>query len=208
MSTLKHGRAKFEPRAQPCVFWGYPMGKKAYKVYNMVTKRIYYIRDLVFHETYFPFQHVAMTKIVLPNHLFLSNTYETNNTSSVLVSSSTSTRDDHLLHSSPSPCSFSQTPELQQSVSLNHDSPPVAYSSTDILPRRTSRTLKPPSYLKDYICSYSHQTSTPHWCNLFSFLNYPLLSNKTLHNLTISMNQPHTKKLLIIHIGSRLCKLR
>ena len=159
------------------------MGKKAYKVYNMVTKRIYYIRDLVFHETYFPFQHVAMTKIVLPNHLFLSNTYETNNTSSVLVSSSTSTRDDHLLHSSPSPCSFSQTPELQQSVSLNHDSPPVAHSSTDILPRRTSRTLKSPSYLKDYMCSYSNHTSTHHWCNLVQFSKLPPTQQQNITQL-------------------------
>ena len=32
MSTLKHGRTKFESRAQPCVFLGYPTAKKAYKV--------------------------------------------------------------------------------------------------------------------------------------------------------------------------------
>jgi len=55
MSTLKHGGAKSGPRAQPCVFLGYPIAKKAYKVYNLVTKKIHYSRDLVFHESYFPF---------------------------------------------------------------------------------------------------------------------------------------------------------
>jgi len=82
---LKHGRATFEPRAQPCVFLGYPMGKKAYKVYNLVTKRIHYGRDLVFHEHYFPFQHAVVVEIILPNDVFLSNTYETNYPSSILV---------------------------------------------------------------------------------------------------------------------------
>jgi len=55
MSTLKHGRDKFQPRAKPCVFMGYPFGKKAYKVMDLETHAFHVSRDVVFHEEIFPF---------------------------------------------------------------------------------------------------------------------------------------------------------
>ena len=39
MSTLQQGRKKFDTRADPCVFIGNPFAQKAYKVYNMKTKK-------------------------------------------------------------------------------------------------------------------------------------------------------------------------
>jgi len=55
MSTLKHGRDKFQLRAKPCVFMGYPFGKKAYKVMDLETHIFHVSRDVVFHEAIFPF---------------------------------------------------------------------------------------------------------------------------------------------------------
>jgi len=75
MSTLKHGRTKFEARAQNYVFLGYPVSKKASKVYNLVTKQIHLSRDLVFHEDYFSFQLIHSLYLALPISIFLSSNY-------------------------------------------------------------------------------------------------------------------------------------
>ena len=55
-STLLTNRNKFTPRAQPCVFIGYPKGYKGYKVYNLITKTFQISRDIVLQESIFPFK--------------------------------------------------------------------------------------------------------------------------------------------------------
>lgn len=54
VSSLTRGRDKFMPRANPCIFVGYPSGQKAYKVLDLITKSISVSRDIKFFETIFP----------------------------------------------------------------------------------------------------------------------------------------------------------
>jgi len=55
MTTTKQGRDKLQDRALPCVFMGYPHGKKGYKVMTLYDRRLYISRDVVFYELVFPF---------------------------------------------------------------------------------------------------------------------------------------------------------
>ena len=54
-SMLSSNCTKFEPRARMCIFIGYPLGVKGYKLYDMVNKQVFVSRDVIFHENVFSF---------------------------------------------------------------------------------------------------------------------------------------------------------
>jgi hypothetical protein len=54
-STLTPNRSKFNARAKPCDFIGYPSNSKGYKLYDLATHSVFVSRDIVSHEHIFPF---------------------------------------------------------------------------------------------------------------------------------------------------------
>ena len=54
---------KFGHRAITCIFIGYLVGQKAYKLFNLSTRKIFTNRDIHFHKNHFPY---ASSKFVLP----------------------------------------------------------------------------------------------------------------------------------------------
>ena len=60
-STLQAARTKFEAHATACVFLGYPIGVKGYKLLDLETKRVFLSRDVIF-----PYQHTAFKDQIDP----------------------------------------------------------------------------------------------------------------------------------------------
>ena len=181
VSTSKVQRSKFDPRSDPCVFIGYSLTQKGYKILNLTTKRIYVNRDVVFHEKHFPY-HYNLSKSspsAQPFQFFLpvdtlpfifidpfteTSPYSSSSHTNTSPVSSTS----HLPLDNPSPPQNNSSPQHIPSTSQLLD------CSVPIPTTTSSRTSNPPSYLKDYVCSTAFfQPTTEHWCNLVKLDSIP-----------------------------------
>jgi len=69
-ATIVHPKHKFDSRASRCVFVSYPSNHKGYKNFDLETHNFIISRDVIFHETVFPFQQQTQPSFppsVLPN---------------------------------------------------------------------------------------------------------------------------------------------
>lgn len=191
VSTSKVQRSKFDHRAFPAVFLGYPVSTKGYKVLNLLNNEITVSRDVSFYETHFPFHifksqstSLYQTSIFLPktthSSIFDDISVHQNSTSgsTPVHSNSSNTSSDSIPFSPPSSTLSGSTPVNSSSSGSAHD-----YSTTDSshsvdlsnltpLVRQSIRQRNPPSYLQDYHCLAGKSVSN-HWCNLVAAHQMP-----------------------------------
>lgn len=133
-STTPAQRHKFTPRAIPCVFMGYPIGVKGYKLYDIQQGKFLISRDVMFHESIFPY-HSA-----------------TDNCDPTLLGDFFA----DMVIPRPIPDFYDLQVTKQQAAgnSVHPCTTPMEVATAPV--RRSTRVHRTPSYLKDYQCQVTY----------------------------------------------------
>ncbi|CAM8970229.1 unnamed protein product [Rhodiola kirilowii] len=194
-STVSAGRRKFDPRAEICMFVGYPHGQKGYKLFSLKNHTYLVSRDVIFLENKFPYAKECPTLpglLVVPLPQFTTTdifsepaiVFRSPQTSSSVVPASSESQQSDTCTSvdNNQDLQHQNTQELQVCISedatqnLQHQNIPV---------RRSTREKKPSVLLKDFVCN-----STSIKYPIDHFVNYSQCSPQYQHYILQSSSIP------------------
>lgn len=203
--TLQKDRNKFSHTTEQCVFLGYFSGYEGYKVLHLDTNIISVSRNVIFHETIFPFKadlHSSPSSDVLGHNILPlpipavldSSTLNhiispSSNVSSAHVSPSASASNSGYVSASSSGLASAShsSPNAKHhvpsSVTGGNPAVPATQPVVSLHNARPRRSAKAPGYLLDYHCSMAQLVTLPP--KLFT-TPYPLSSILTHSNLNLS----------------------
>ena len=195
-TNLNPQKHKFTPRARRCVFLGYPFNVKGYKLLDLDSHTTFLSRDVIFHESDFPFSSnpssQSLTLIPLP--IFSSNSAQspilTDLPSSNPFYSSQPISDDTIVqihHDFDE--DIQEFPDVSDS-SHDHNLSTPSYvaqphvGQPPVALRRSTRPTKTPSYLAAYHCNQVSSAALP--ISSISGTSHPLHSCLSYTNLSLS----------------------
>lgn len=167
MFTLKRDRTKLDHRSNKCIFIGYLVGIKGYKVYDLTNYTTLVARDIIFIEFEFPFKYSTSKNnssptlnpdLTLPPPFpdILPYPYSSPLNKPEIHSPSTDP------FSSPSPSAPDLTTlETESIIPSNHVEIETATSLLPAPPRSSNRVKHTPSYLHDYHCQLVSSSNHP-----------------------------------------------
>ncbi|CAA7043502.1 unnamed protein product [Microthlaspi erraticum] len=157
-STSSKNRTKFQPRARPCVFLGYPAGYKGYKLLDLESNKIHISRNVVFHEEIFPFA---------TDHNESSFDFF-----STMPNSSSSSSTPSVANGFPTVVSGDTPVVVDDDVTIDSGTKEDSVHPVD--GEKKKRSPKTPAYLQDYFCNMQ-QANIPY--PLANYLSYSELSD-------------------------------
>ncbi|XP_074346214.1 uncharacterized protein LOC141684984 [Apium graveolens] len=128
---------KFDHRGVPCIFLGYPAGTKGYKLMNLLTKKEFTSRDVIFQESIFPFHKNSSNHYMSPT----PPSMPTQPTTDMIKDFNLVDLSDNDPDNSPNTSDTNNSP-ISSSISIPTVSPvPI---------RKSMRTHKQPTWMQDF----------------------------------------------------------
>ena len=179
---------KFDDRDKPSIFVGYPYGQKGYRIYDFKTHQIYVSRDIIFHESIFPYHDLPSPSLKNSITITLIDDdgtfdYTTPPIVPTEVSSSDSIPHNLVDYSNGSPVIIPTPSQLDSSTnspSNSNDVPSTncpSMTPAPIINNHPQRFLRPAGHLKNYICNYISFSTDFQLANYLS-LSYLSLSHR------------------------------
>jgi hypothetical protein len=178
---------KFDERAKPGIFVGYPFNQKGYRIYDMHTRKIYVSRDVQFFETMFPYHDLQTPSFA--NDISINTQIldcEFDDSSSNLsppssLSPGISHHDDTIVPiPTPQDDNSSDIPSIPVETPQQHS--PTAINPAE---RRYPQRIRTPSVrLTDHVCDINNVTSQ----SAFPLKNYFSLSNLSTSHRALLVN--------------------
>ena len=149
--NIKH---KFDFRAKPHIFVGYPYGTKGYRIYDPSIRRIHVSRDVIFYESIFPYRDATTSPqsndiVITTLEEEHSNSWPTPNSIQI----------PHPIP--PQETSLSNSGHLHVNDDTHSSSHHTRSSPTMIIaPERPQRVRLPPSHLSQYVCNVGKSSTS------------------------------------------------